>query len=148
MRLAYLVSQFPTLSETFVVREVLEIQRLGHEVQVYSLKSNPDAGYDAAAEGIVRETEYSPFFLSARLLWANLRTAARRPLPDLGDAALRPRPQPGQARGMPEGPGGLSQDDLLRDADGVARRSAHSCTLCQRPNARGPDHQPHLGHSV
>ncbi len=80
MRLAYLVSRFPALSETFVVREILEIQRLGHKVQVYSLKSNPDAGYDEAAEKIVGETEYSPFFLSARLLRANLKTAIRRPL--------------------------------------------------------------------
>jgi len=80
MRLAYLVSRFPALSETFVVREILEIQRLGHEVQVYSLKSNPDAGYDEAAEEIVGKTEYCPFFLSTGLLWANIETAIRRPL--------------------------------------------------------------------
>ena len=80
MRLAYLVSRFPTLSETFVVREVLEVRRLGHEVRVYALKSSPDPGYDSAAEDVVRATQYSPFLLSAGLLWANVRTALGRPL--------------------------------------------------------------------
>jgi len=80
MHLAYMVSRFPTLSETFVIREVLEVQRLGHEVQVYSLRGGPDSGYDRAAEATVRATQYSPFLLSAPLLWANLKAAAVHPI--------------------------------------------------------------------
>jgi len=80
MRLAYLVSRFPTLSETFVIREVLEVQRLGHEVQVYSLKGGSDSGYDRAAEETVRATQYSPFLWSGPLLWANLKAAAVHPI--------------------------------------------------------------------
>jgi glycosyltransferase involved in cell wall biosynthesis len=80
MRIAYLVSRFPAFSETFVLREALEVRRLGHDVQVYALKSLADEGFDPAAEALVRSTQYSPFFLSAALLWANLKTAARHPV--------------------------------------------------------------------
>ena len=80
MRLAYIVSRFPAFSETFVVREVVEVHRHGHAVQVYALKSRTDPGYDPSAEQLVRSTQYSPFLLSGRLLWANLRTAVRQPI--------------------------------------------------------------------
>ena len=80
MRIAYIVSGFPTFSETFVLREAVEIKGLGHDVQVYSLENWVDPCYYSPAEGIVRSTEYSPFFLSRRLLWANARTALCRPV--------------------------------------------------------------------
>jgi len=80
MRIAYIVSGFPTFSETFVLREAVEIKGLGHDVQVYSLKSWVDPCYYSPAEGIVRSTEYSPFFLSLRLLWANVKTALCHPV--------------------------------------------------------------------
>jgi len=80
MRIAYIVSGFPAFSETFVLREVVEIKGLGHDVQVYSLKSWVDPCYYSPAEGIVRSTEYSPFFLSLRLLWANVKTALCHPV--------------------------------------------------------------------
>ena len=80
MRLAYLLSRFPALSETFVIREMLEMERLGHSVQPYSLKNHPETGYDEAVEPIARWTEYGPFLFSAALLWANLKTAATRPV--------------------------------------------------------------------
>jgi len=80
MRIAYIASGFPAFSETFVVREAVEVRRLGHEVQVYSLKSRVDTCDYPPAEEVVRLTQYSPFLLSGRLLWANLRTALRHPL--------------------------------------------------------------------
>ena len=80
MRIAYIVSGFPAFSETFVLREAVEVQSLGHDVQVYSLKSRVDPCYYPPAERIVRSTEYSPFFLSPRLLWANVKTALCHPV--------------------------------------------------------------------
>lgn len=80
MRIAYLASGFPVFSETFVVREVVEVQRYGHQVQVYALKNRTDPGYDPSAEEAVRSTQYSPFLFSARLLWANLKTALQHPV--------------------------------------------------------------------
>ena len=80
MRIAYLVSRFPAFSETFVVREVVEVRRRGHAVQVYALKSRTDPGYDPSAEHLVRSTQYSRFLLSGPLLWANLKAACCRPV--------------------------------------------------------------------
>jgi colanic acid/amylovoran biosynthesis glycosyltransferase len=80
MQLAYLLSCFPMLSETFVIREMMEMERLGHSVQPYSLKNHPDTGYDEVAEPMVRRTQYSPFLLSAALVWANVKTAFSRPV--------------------------------------------------------------------
>ncbi|RMF73438.1 MAG: colanic acid biosynthesis glycosyltransferase WcaL [Acidobacteria bacterium] len=36
MRIAYIVKEFPRLSETFVINELLELERLGHEIVVYT----------------------------------------------------------------------------------------------------------------
>jgi colanic acid/amylovoran biosynthesis glycosyltransferase len=80
VRLAYMVSGFPMLSETFVIREILEMQRAGHDVQVYSLKNLHEAGYDQAADSVVRTTQYSPSLLSADLLWTNLKVAICHPV--------------------------------------------------------------------
>ena len=80
MRVAYIVSGFPMFSETFVLREAVEVQRLGHDVQVYAMKSLADTGYDPSAEKLVQNTQYSPFFVSAALVWANLATAVRHPV--------------------------------------------------------------------
>src|SRR5262245_21395694 len=38
MRLAYMMSRFPKLTETFVLREMVEMQRLGKDVRVYPLQ--------------------------------------------------------------------------------------------------------------
>lgn len=38
LRLAYVVKMFPRFSETFVLNELLELERLGFEITVYSLK--------------------------------------------------------------------------------------------------------------
>lgn len=39
MKIAYILSQFPVLTETFIIREIREIRSRGIEVQVFSLKS-------------------------------------------------------------------------------------------------------------
>ena len=80
MRIAYLVSRFPAFSETFVQREAAEVVRAGHDLQVYALKSRTDPGHDPAVADLVGNAQYSPWLLSAALLWANLATALRHPL--------------------------------------------------------------------
>ena len=37
MKLAYLVNVFPTLSETFILNEIIELIKRGHDVQIFSL---------------------------------------------------------------------------------------------------------------
>ena len=41
IRLAYLVSQYPTVSHTFILREIRYLRKLGCDVQVISI-SSPD----------------------------------------------------------------------------------------------------------
>lgn len=49
-RVAYLVKRFPRLSETFVLNEILEVQRLGLDVVVYALEDPREAMVHPEAE--------------------------------------------------------------------------------------------------
>lgn len=48
MHIAYLVNRYPTVSHTFVRREILAIEALGHRVTRYSVRAVPDELPDAA----------------------------------------------------------------------------------------------------
>ena len=37
MKLGYILTKFPKVTETFILREILEYQRRGHEVRIYHL---------------------------------------------------------------------------------------------------------------
>lgn len=37
MKIAYILNKFPTISETFVLKEILEVKRLGEDVSIYSI---------------------------------------------------------------------------------------------------------------
>src|SRR5579862_2473433 len=39
LRIAYLVSQYPAVNHTFVLREILELRRLGFDIQVASIRA-------------------------------------------------------------------------------------------------------------
>ncbi len=47
MRVGYVVKRFPRTSETFIAREVLELERLGAEVQVTALRPNDSVQHHA-----------------------------------------------------------------------------------------------------
>ena len=47
-RLAYLVSQYPAASHTFILREILELRRLGFDIHVASIRS-ADRPFDRLA---------------------------------------------------------------------------------------------------
>src|SRR5690606_5793919 len=40
-RVAYVMSQFPKISETFVLYEMLEVERFGADVEVFPLRRGP-----------------------------------------------------------------------------------------------------------
>ncbi len=48
MQIAYLVNRYPTVSHTFIRREILGIEAQGHRVHRYSIRAAPDALPDAA----------------------------------------------------------------------------------------------------
>ena len=58
MRLVYIVSLFPKLSETFILREIMELRRLGHEVTILSLKKDGEPLVHAEARDLIPATIY------------------------------------------------------------------------------------------
>lgn len=78
-RIAYVSSRFPVLSETFIIREVLALQRAGIDVRVFSLKrphqlDNPDL------DRISGKVYWSPNLLSGALVRDNIVTFLRAPV--------------------------------------------------------------------
>jgi len=69
---AYITSDFPTLTESFIRREVQEVRALGVPLTVYSLRPCPSRLDDPALSCFVKGTAYSPWLFSRGLLAAHL----------------------------------------------------------------------------
>jgi colanic acid/amylovoran biosynthesis glycosyltransferase len=78
-RIAYVTSAFPYLSETFVLREVAELERRGWDVQVFALKPPPLVGTHAEAARWIPRV-HLPALRSREVLGANAHYLLRRPL--------------------------------------------------------------------
>jgi glycosyltransferase involved in cell wall biosynthesis len=80
---AYVVSRFPKLTETFVLYELLALEDVGVRVELYPLlrEHEPVAHPEAAA--LAARAHYEPF-LSAAILRSNLRILLDRPGAYLG----------------------------------------------------------------
>jgi len=77
-KVAYIISRFPTLTETFVLYEILDVTRQGVEVELFPLmRARTDVMHPEAAEW-VRRAHFHPF-LSWRILRANLGFMLRKP---------------------------------------------------------------------
>ena len=79
-RLAFLISQFPETHETFILREFLELKRLGFELKIFSLKRCRDRIVHPAAAAFREYTVYSPFLLSWALIADNVYVLCTRPV--------------------------------------------------------------------
>jgi glycosyltransferase involved in cell wall biosynthesis len=75
---AYLVSRFPKLTETFVLYELLAIERAGIPVELYALQRERARLRHPEAEAWLRRAQI-PSLLSPALWLAQLRAALRRP---------------------------------------------------------------------
>ncbi len=60
MKIAYILDVFPVLSETFVVREMLELRKLGVDLSIYSLHRRNNELTHGFVEDLVQETHYLP----------------------------------------------------------------------------------------
>ena len=79
--IAYVLSLFPALSETFIVEELLELKRRGVDLTIFSLKSlKKDEPVSAHVTELMPLVHYSAFLLSWPVLVANLRLVLRHPL--------------------------------------------------------------------
>ncbi|MEO6487224.1 MAG: glycosyltransferase, partial [Thermoanaerobaculia bacterium] len=81
--IAVMVSRFPLVTETFILRELVELERQGQPVLlVPMLKETPRIVHDEARPWVERAF-YTPW-LSAAIAAANMRSLRRRPLRYLG----------------------------------------------------------------
>ena len=80
LAIGYVLSQFPTLSETFIVEELLELKRLGVKFTIFSLKT-PRRVEPISSEitELMPLVYYSAFLLSSSLLNSNLQFLLRHP---------------------------------------------------------------------
>jgi glycosyltransferase involved in cell wall biosynthesis len=78
LKVAYIVSRFPKVTETFVLYELLELERLGVAVEVFPLLRQREAVQHAEAAGLVSRAHYEPF-LSWEILGAIGHYLWRRP---------------------------------------------------------------------
>jgi glycosyltransferase involved in cell wall biosynthesis len=86
IRLAYLVSQYPTISHTFILREIRGLRDLGFDLTVISIRP-PDRPQDRLSEVELAEFRQTFTVLSAgiaAILGAHVSTFFRRPIRYLG----------------------------------------------------------------
>ncbi|MEX0820250.1 MAG: glycosyltransferase [Pirellulaceae bacterium] len=78
-RVAYLVSRFPKLTETFVLYEILEMRELGLEVELFPLRRERTKVVHAEARQVVETARFTPLLFSWQLVWAHLYFILTRP---------------------------------------------------------------------
>ncbi len=77
-RVAYVVSRFPKLTETFVLYELLALEELGYEVELFPLLREHEDVVHPEAKRLVDEAHYEPF-LSGPILRSQVSLAIHRP---------------------------------------------------------------------
>ena len=77
-RVAYIMSRFPKLTETFVLYELLAVEDAGVDVQVYPLQREHTAVMHPEAKDVVQRAHYTPF-LSWTIVMAHMHYLVRKP---------------------------------------------------------------------
>src|SRR5713226_6688699 len=78
MKLAYIVSRFPKLSETFVLSEMIEQIHLGADIEVHPLQRHREAVVHCDVAQIAPRVHFSDLF-SWKVLKANIRCIVQQP---------------------------------------------------------------------
>ncbi len=78
-RVAYIMSRFPHLPETFILREMIGLEEVGWQVLLYPLIFQKQAIVHPQALPWMQRAWRKPL-LSADMLWANVQTAVRNPI--------------------------------------------------------------------
>ena len=58
-RVGYIMSAFPTVTETFILFEILELERTGLDIEIFPLRSRGDETSHPEAAPLVRRTHYA-----------------------------------------------------------------------------------------
>jgi len=80
MKIAYLVNQYPMASQTFIRREICELENQGFEVERFALQRWADTAVDEQDRAEASKTRYAKDVGAVGLLWALVWTGLRRPL--------------------------------------------------------------------
>jgi colanic acid/amylovoran biosynthesis glycosyltransferase len=80
---AYVMSRFPKLTETFILEEILAVEELGVRVELFPLLRQSEPVVHLEAEALTGRAHYAPF-LSLRILASQLHYLVRRPRAYLG----------------------------------------------------------------
>ena len=83
LRVAYIMSRFPKLTETFVLNEIRELSDQGHEVEIWPLQRERTDVMHRAARRFVDEAHFTPW-LSHKYLWSHARFFLKSPWVYLG----------------------------------------------------------------
>ena len=84
VRVGYVTKMFPRFSETFVLTELLQLERLGYEAEIFSLRPPADGRFHARLADLRAPVTYlTSAGIKAADLWAELASAAVE-LGDLG----------------------------------------------------------------
>ena len=80
MKLAYILGTFPSLTETFILRELVELRRRGFEVMIFSLRRPARGRFPAEVEPWWSPVCYRPSLVSPEVLAAQAYFLARHPV--------------------------------------------------------------------
>ena len=86
LQLAYTMSRFPKITETFVLYEIVAMERAGAEVEIFPLIHEKQPVQQPEAKALVERAHYHPF-LSWSIVKSNLRALFRAPSTYLGALA-------------------------------------------------------------
>lgn len=126
-RVAYVMSRFPKLTETFVLFELVALEAEGYPVDVYPLLRERTTVMHAEAERFVERARYLPF-VSLGILGSQLQLLIRRPRRYLGALAALVRGTWGSANFLLGGLGifpKVAHAARLMEADGVDHVHCH-----------------------
>lgn len=76
MTIAYIAKMYPRFSETFIVNEILELERQGVDLAIYSLRKPADGRFHPQLADVRAPVIYLPEYLPAEMtrVWAAQRT--------------------------------------------------------------------------
>ena len=80
LNVAYILSRFPYLTETFILREMLLLRKFGLDVHIFSMFPPLPTPVHQQAQEMMPYVHYSPFLLSGRLILAQLYFLLRSPI--------------------------------------------------------------------
>ena len=78
--IAYILAEFPSLSETFILREMIELRHCGVQLVIFALRAAPSHRVHERARELIPITHYRPPLLSLPTVADACYFLARRPL--------------------------------------------------------------------